>query len=118
MTDPRLLLVDILERARRVRRYAAKGREAYEESTLIQDGILRNLEVIGEAAKGIDEKHRARWPHVPWRRMAGLRDVLIHAYRDVDVDAVWEASQNAVPDLIPRIEAILRELGVDPDSVP
>jgi hypothetical protein len=48
----------------RVERYAAAGREAYEKSTLIQDGILRNLEVIGEAAKGIDEEHRARWPHV------------------------------------------------------
>lgn len=118
MTNPRLLLVDILEHARRVQRYAAEGHEAYEASTMIQDAILRNLEVIGEAAKGIDEEHRRRWPDVPWRRMAGLRDILIHAYRDVDVDAVWEASQDSVPDLIPRIEAILRELGVDPDEVP
>lgn len=118
MTDPRLFLVDILERARRVTLYAAEGREAFDSSTLIQDGILQNLAIIGEAAKGIEPEHRARWPHVPWRRMAGLRDVLIHAYRDVDNDAIWRATQGAIRDLIPRIEEILRELGVDPDQVP
>jgi uncharacterized protein with HEPN domain len=50
--------------------------------------------------------------------MAGPRDILVRAYRDVDTDAIWEASRGAVPDLILQIEAILRELGVDPDSVP
>lgn len=65
--------MDILERARRVRRYAIEGREAFESSDLRQDAILRNLEVIGEAAKGIDEMHRQRWSHIrgaAWRGFA------------------------------------------------
>ena len=97
MKDLRLLLVDSLERARRVRRYAAEGRDAFESSDMLQDAILRNLEVIGEAAKGIDEANRARWSHIPWRRMAGLRDVLIHAYREVELDAVWTVCEDDIP---------------------
>jgi len=116
--DPRLFLVDILERARRVRRYTAEGRDAFEASDMRQDAVLRNLEVIGEAAKGIDEEHRQRWEHVPWRRMAGLRDVLIHAYRDVELDAVWTVCQEDIPALIRDVEKILADLGVDPESVP
>lgn len=118
MTDSRLYLVDILERARRVRRYAAEDREAFEESDLVQDAILRNLEVIGEAAKRVSDEDRRRWVHVPWRRMAGLRDVLIHAYQEVDLDAVWTVCEEDIPSLIGNMEDLLAELGVDPKSVP
>lgn len=118
MKDVRLFLIDILERARRVDRYRERGRGAFGESDLIQDAILRNLEVIGEAAKRIDEEDRARWPEIPWRRMAGLRDVLVHAYRDVDLAAVWKVCEQDIPALVPRLEEILRDLGVDPESVP
>ena len=118
MKDPRLFLVDILERARRVRRYTAEGRDAFESSDMLQDAVLRNLEVMGEAAKGIGEAHRRRWPHIPWRRMAGLRDVLIHAYREVELDAVWAVCEDDIPPLIREVEKILVELGVDPESVP
>lgn len=118
MKDPRLFLVDILERARRVRRYTAEGRDAFEASDMLQDAVLRNLEIIGEAAKGIGEVHRRQWPHVPWRRMAGLRDVLIHAYREVELDAVWAVCRNDIPPLIRDVEQLLGGLGVDPESVP
>lgn len=118
MSDPRLYLIDMLERARRIRRYTSEGRAAFEESEMVQDAVLRNLEVIGEAAKGIDDEDRERWPDVPWRRMAGLRDVLIHAYGKVDLDAVWEVCDRDVPSLIELLVEILRELGVDPESGP
>lgn len=118
MKDPRIFLVDILERARRVERFTAAGRAAFEESDMVQDAVLRNLEVIGEAAKRVPEEYRTRWPQVPWRRMAGLRDVLIHAYQDVESERVWEVCERDIPALRARIETILRELGVDPERVP
>jgi uncharacterized protein with HEPN domain len=113
VNDPRLLLIDILERSRRIAGYIADGRETFEESVLVQDAVLRNLEVIGEAAKGIDQAARERWSDIPWRRMAGLRDVVIHACRDVDLDAIWTACTDHIPDVAMRIETILRELGVE-----
>ena len=118
MSDPRLLLIDILERSRRIARYVGNGREAFEASDLVQDAVLRNLEVIGEAAKGIDDERRERWTAVPWKRMAGLRDVLIHAYRHVDLDAVWTICVEDLPAVSEHISRILRELGVDPESIP
>lgn len=118
MKDARIFLVDILERARRVERFAARGRDEFEDSDLVQDAILRNLEVIGEAAKRLPAEYRERWSDVPWRRMAGLRDVLIHAYQEVELDRVWNVCVSEVPALRQRVEEILRELGVDPGTVP
>lgn len=75
---------------------------------LIQDAVLRNFEVIGEATKQIDESFRAKYPHVPWRRMAGLRDKLIHDYMGVDLWAVWQVIVDILPQQKIDIESILR----------
>ena len=58
------------------------------ESALIQDAVIRNLEVIGEATKHLTRETKNAAPHIPWRRMAGLRDILIHDYARVDLEAV------------------------------
>jgi len=72
-----------------VREYTAGGRAAFNASPMIQDAVLRNLEVIGEAVKGLDASTRSRAPDVPWRRIAGMRDVLIHHYFGVDLEVIW-----------------------------
>ena len=72
-----------------------------------QDATIRQLEVIGEATKNISPELRARHPQIPWRRIAGLRDVLIHNYMGVDIGAVWVITQQNLPDLKRQIEAIL-----------
>jgi len=95
-----------------VREYTAGGREAFVASSMIQDAVLRNLEVIGEAVKGLDDSSRSRAPDVPWRRIAGMRDVLIHHYFGVDLEVIWRVVEDEVPDLLIVAKRLIDELAI------
>lgn len=89
--------------------YIAVGREVFIASSHWQDAVIRQLEIIGEATKRLSKQFCSRHSDVPWRRIAGLRDVLIHDYMGVDINAVWEITQKNLPPLRLQIESILRE---------
>ncbi len=74
---------------------------------MIQDAVIRNLEIIGEAVKNISPAMRIEYPDVPWKQIAGLRDVLIHHYFGVDLETVWLVVEKRLPDLSERIKFIL-----------
>ena len=74
------------------------------------NAVVRSLEVIGEAAKSIPDEIRAKYPLIPWREMAGMRDKVIHFYFGVDREAVWIAVKDRIPALRPLIEQILKDL--------
>lgn len=74
------------------------------------NAVIRSLEVIGEAAKKIPEGLRKRFGDVPWNRMAGMRDKLIHEYHGVDLEIVWAVLKEELPPLKPKIEKILETL--------
>ncbi len=74
------------------------------------NAVMRSVEVIGEAAKKVPDGIRAKYPSVPWREMAGMRDKLIHFYFGVDREAVWLVAKERIPSLRPLIEQILRDL--------
>lgn len=86
--DPRVYLAQILERIERIREYTVEGKEAFFADPRTQDAVIRNFEVIGEAAKRIPEEYRAQHPAIPWRELSGFRDVLIHQYEGVSVAEV------------------------------
>ena len=89
MSDDRVYLRDILERIDRLEAYTQGGREEFYRSLLIQDGVIRSFEVIGEAVKQLSMELRENYPNVAWRRIAGFREVLIHNYMGLDLDEIW-----------------------------
>ena len=101
-------LRDILEAVRKIERYSEDiSFEEFVNDELIQDGIVRNLEIIGEAVKHIPEDAKKDYPEVEWRKIAGLRDILIHAYFGIDVEVIWDIVKNKIPNLKEKIKKIL-----------
>ena len=94
----------------RVQSYVSVGRDAFMTTTHWQDAVVRQLEIIGEAAKRISEEVRSKYPDIPWRRIAGMRDVLIHDYMTVDLSLVWEVVHRDLPEPSRKIEVILEEM--------
>jgi len=104
----RLYLQHILEAIEKIEGYIAVGRDVFLSSSHWQDAVVRQLEIIGEATKRLSKDLCSQHRDVPWRRIAGLRDVLIHDYMGVDVNAVWEITQKNLPFLKTRVAEILK----------
>jgi uncharacterized protein with HEPN domain len=79
--------------------FQVKNQFSFSEDFLTQDAVIRQLEIIGEATKRISKEFRSENPHIPWSDMAGMRDILIHDYIDVDVDIVWKTASESIPEL-------------------
>ena len=73
----------------------------------LQDAVIRNIEVIGEAAKRVSAESRARMPELDWKRICGMRDVLIHDYIGVDLEEVWNVASTRIPELQLAVESYL-----------
>ena len=104
-------LRDILEAIDKIERYTENMNfEDFSNNELIQDGVIRNLEIIGEAVKNLPDDIKKDYPEVEWRKIAGLRDILIHAYFGVDLEVIWDIVKNKVPELKEMVRKILSNL--------
>ncbi len=102
-------LDDIREALNRIEIYTAKMTYAdFLTDTKTQDAVIRNIEIIGEAAKNVSIKLRGQHPHVPWRGMAGIRDKLLHHYFGINLDIVWHVVKSELPDVALQIEEIVK----------
>lgn len=107
MNKDRLYLASIGDCLGRIAEYTAAGEQAFLASRLIQDGVIRNLEVIGEATKNRSSELRDANPAIPWRQIAGMRDVLIHDYLKVNVSRVWRTVITDLPPLQATVTRLL-----------
>ncbi len=105
-----LFLKDILKSIEKIQRYMEnKSYQEFVNDELLIDGVIRNLEIIGEAVKNIPAGFRKRYPFVEWKKIAGLRDILIHAYFGIDCELLWDIIKNKVPELKKQINKIMEE---------
>ncbi len=103
--DWRLYWSDIIASCRKVERFVSgMDRKAFEADERTFDAVIRNIEVIGEAAKNLPLDVRGRVPQVDWRKITGMRDILAHAYFGIDKDIVWDVVANKVPELRQAME--------------
>jgi len=110
MKRDQLYLKHILGAIQRIKDYVSVGYDDFISHSHWQDAVIRQLEIIGEATKLISTDLRVLHSEVPWRRIAGLRDILIHGYMGVDLEAVWQITQKNIPELEKHIQAILGDL--------
>jgi uncharacterized protein with HEPN domain len=100
-------LKHILDAIEKIESYVEVGYDAFLATSHWQDATIRQLEIIGEATKRLSQDLRSQHPQIPWRRIAGLRDVLIHNYMGVDLEAVWGITQKDLPSLKRQVQRIL-----------
>jgi len=107
----RIFIEDILKSIEKIEEYVhGMSREEFFRSSQVQDAVMRRLEIMGEAAKKVPEGFRSKYPEVPWKLIAGMRDVLIHGYFDVNLERVWVIVEKDLPDLKRKISRILKEM--------
>ena len=107
MRDYRLYLKDILTAIERIEVFVENmDLEAFKADDKTTSAVIRKLEIIGEAVKGIPEKIRQSHPQVPWKEMAGMRDKLIHFYFGVDYELVWVTIKRRLPEVKQWIKEI------------
>jgi uncharacterized protein with HEPN domain len=110
-------LLDIFDSARFAQEYVEGIDEhAFESDRRTRSAVIYEILIIGEAAKKVSAAFKAAHPEIPWRAMAGMRDVMIHDYRDVDVPSVWATVTESIPALIAALETLVSDMEAELDN--
>lgn len=100
-------LVDILESARTALEYVrGKSWEKFKKDSLLQDAVVRRLEIIGEASGRVSTATQKKYPQLPWQAMKGTRNRVIHEYDTIDLDVIWDIVEHDLPFLVKELEQI------------
>lgn len=106
--DNLVYIDDILSSIKKINKFCKGiGKEDFMENELLMDGVVRNLEIIGEAASNLTASFRERYKEIEWRKMIGMRNRIIHAYDTVDFEIVWDVVRKDLPELKKKLKAIV-----------
>ena len=110
MRHYKLYIQDILDAINKIEKYT-KGftRVKFQKNTLVADAVAKNLEIIGEASKRIPASIKSQIPSIQWKKIIGLRNILIHEYSGIDKDIVWDIIEHKLPDLKIYLNQILNK---------
>ncbi len=109
-------LWDAIQAARAIVRYTGRvSLDVYRSDELLRSAVERQFTVLGESMRRMSDGFRARDPHVPWRQIIDLRNVLVHRYETVDNEKIWTLATNEVPALIAQLEPLLPPIPPDPE---
>jgi uncharacterized protein with HEPN domain len=110
--DTILFLEDLLNAIERIERYTANQTfEEFRDNEMAADAVVRNFEIIGEAAKNVPDRIMRKYPFVEWKEAIGFRNVLIHDYFGIDLEAVWDTIKNNIPSLKTNVLQVLESEG-------
>lgn len=108
MKDPKVFIGHIIESIELIEEYSEDlTTDKFKRNIALQDAIIRRLEIIGEAVKNIPTSFKAKYPEIPWKQMAGMRDVLIHEYFDVDLSLTWSVVKRELPSIKTKLQVLL-----------
>ena len=114
----KLYLYDILEAIEAIESYTKDiDYEEFANNRLIRHATIKELEIIGEAVKNIPKEIKDKYSRIPWRNIAGMRDILVHAYFKVDTAIVWGVIKERLPELKEQIEKILKDIEGDNENI-
>lgn len=107
-------LQDILDAIERIRVYTSRGRGVFDADPLIQTWVVHHITIIGEAARALPVVFRERHASVPWKKIVGMRSILVHHYFEVDAEALWAVVEHDLSPLEDSIRAMLTAMAADP----
>jgi uncharacterized protein with HEPN domain len=113
MRDDRLRFLDMAESIRMIEKYTSSGKQVFERDELIQVWVVHHLQILGEAARGVSDESQEKYPQIPWGKIIGFRNILVHHYFAVNTDEIWAVVQINIPPLKQELERILAQYPAD-----
>ncbi len=108
--DPRIYLLDIMQAIADIFRYVEGiEKEDFIHNSMVQDAIIRKFAVIGEAVKKLPLSVKQKEKRIPWKRIAGMRDIVVHDYSDINLNVVWDTVKENLPKLDRAVQKLLKE---------
>jgi len=110
MRNDRERLLDIIEAIERIEKYTEKGKSDFDNNELVQNWVIHHLLILGEAIANVSDEIQEKYHQIPWSKIIGMRNILVHGYFEIDNDVVWSVVEKDMPELKKHIRKILKEI--------